>query len=314
MLALALALVLTEAPPPRVVGELLELTTPTGRLYATLDLPPGKGLWPVVLLHAGSGPTDRDGNGPLTQNNALKFLGRALAAKGVAVLRIDKRGMGASAKAMTKEEDLRLETYAADVTAWVAVLRKDSRFTKVGIAGHSEGSLICLIAAKEAKPDAIVSLCGPGRPLQDVLREQLKARLPKELLEKSETILASLEAGKVVSDVPAPLAPLFRPSVQPFLMSAFQHDPPKLLAAFPGPVLVVSGTTDIQVSVADGNRLAAGKAGVKHAVMKDMNHVLKVMPQTEMLAQLPTYRDATLPLHPKLADEVAGFLVKALGK
>jgi pimeloyl-ACP methyl ester carboxylesterase len=314
MLTLVLALALTEAPPPRVVGELMELTTPTGTLFGTLDLPDAKGPWPVVLLHAGSGPTNRDGNGPLTQNNALKFLGRALATKGIAVVRIDKRGMGASAKAMTTEEDIRLETYAADVSAWVAKLRKDSRFTKVAIAGHSEGSLICLIAAKESKPDAVVSLCGPGRPFQDVLREQLKVRTPKELFEKCEAILKDLEAGKAVTDVPAPLAALFRPSVQPFLIAAFKHDPPKLLATYPGPVLVVSGTTDIQVSVADGERLAGGKPGVKHVVLKDMNHVLKVMPQTEMLLQLPTYRDATLPLHPKLTDEVAGFLLKSLGK
>ena len=314
MLTLVLAIVLTETPPPRAVGELLELTTPTGTLRGTLDLPAGNGPWPVVLLHAGSGPTDRDGNGPLTQNNALKFLGRAVAAKGVAVLRIDKRGVAGSAKALAKEEDARLEVYAADVTAWVALLRTDSRFTKVAIAGHSEGSLICLIAAKEAKPDAVVSLCGPGRPLQDVLREQLTARLPKELLESSETILASLEAGKAVAAVPAPLAALFRPSVQPFLIAAFKHDPPKLLAAYPGPVLVVSGTTDIQVSVADGDKLAAGKIGVKHAVLKDMNHVLKVVPKTDLPSQLPTYRDATIPLHPQLAGEVAGFLLNALGK
>jgi pimeloyl-ACP methyl ester carboxylesterase len=314
MLTLLLTLVLAEAPPPRIVGELTELVTPTGTLRGTLDIPPTAGPWPVVLLHAGSGPTDRDGNGPLTQNNALKFLGRALAAKGVAVLRIDKRGIAGSAKAMAKEEDVRLEVYADDVSAWAKVLRNDRRFTTLTLAGHSEGALISLLAAKESKPDAIVSLCGPGRPLQAVLREQLKSRLAKNLLEKSDAILASLETGKTVADVPAPLAPLFRPSVQPFLIAAFKHDPPKLLAAFPGRVLVVSGTTDIQVSVADGDRLAGGKAGVRHVVLQDMNHVLKVVPQTDLAAQLPTYRDASLPLHPELAGAVAGFVSQSPGR
>ena len=310
MLTLLLTLTLSQAPPPRVVGELAELATPTGTLRGTLDLPPTAGPWPVVLLHAGSGPTDRDGNGPLTQNNALKFLGRSLAAKGIAVLRIDKRGVAGSAKAGPKEEDARLGVYAADVVAWAAFLRNDTRFTKLVLAGHSEGAVVSLIAAADAKPDALVTLCGPGRPLQAVLREQLKARLTAEMFEKADDILTALEAGKTVADVQPALAALFRPSVQPFLIDSFKHDPRKLLAAFPGRALVVSGATDIQVSLADGEKLAAAKAGVRHAVLKDMNHVLKVVPKTDLAAQLPSYRDATLPLHPEVVNAVAGFVRK----
>jgi pimeloyl-ACP methyl ester carboxylesterase len=142
-LTLTLALTpLPSAPPPRVVGELVELRTPTGALHATLDLPAGPGPWPVVLVHAGSGPTNRDGNGPLVRTDNLKMLGRALAGGGFAVVRIDKRGMGASAKALAKERDVRLDTYAADVASWVAFLRRDPRFAKVGYVGHSEGALI----------------------------------------------------------------------------------------------------------------------------------------------------------------------------
>src|SRR5215218_8771107 len=138
-LAFALGAPPSDIPPPRRVGELVELKTDTGTLHGTLDLPTTPGPWPVVLVHAGSGPTDRDGNGPLVRTDCLKQVGRALAAEGFAVLRIDKRGTGASSKAMAKEEDVRLETYAADVAAWVGLLRKDSRLTKVGYVGHSEG-------------------------------------------------------------------------------------------------------------------------------------------------------------------------------
>lgn len=158
------------APAPRVVGELVELATPTGTLFGTIDLPPTPGPWPVVVLHAGSGPTDRNGNGPLTRTDNLRAVGRALAARGFAVLRFDKRGIAASTKALAREEDIRLETYAADVLAWAAYLRRDVRFGRLGYVGHSEGALIGLVAAKDARFDAFVSLCGPGRPLQDVLR------------------------------------------------------------------------------------------------------------------------------------------------
>jgi pimeloyl-ACP methyl ester carboxylesterase len=291
----------------------VELKTPTGTLHGTLDLPVGRGPWPVVLLHPGSGPTDRNGNQLFTRNDSLKLLARSLAARGIAVLRIDKRGVAASTKALAKEEDIRFDAYTTDAAAWMAFLRADGRFTKVGFVGHSEGSLVGLVAAKDAKPDAFVSLCGPGRPLVEVLREQLKKNLPKDQYEASERLITELEAGRTVDEVPKSLTALFRPSVQPYLISVFKHNPEKLAAAFPGPLLVIGGTTDIQVPPADAHRLAAARPGARVVVIDDMNHVLKRVTSTERLAQLPSYSDPSIPLHPKLSDAMAGFLKASLG-
>ncbi|AMV28329.1 Alpha/beta hydrolase family protein [Gemmata sp. SH-PL17] len=315
---LALALVLAappaaDVPAPRLLSELVELKTDTGVLYGTLDLPEKTGPWPVVLLHAGSGPTNRDGNGPLTRTDNLKMVGRALAAKGIAVLRIDKRGVGASTPALAKEEDVRVETYATDVLAWAGLLRKDARFTKLGYIGHSEGALIGLVAAKDAKFDAIVSLCGPGRPLQTVLREQLKRGLPDELYKQSDTILRELEAGHTVKDTPKTLAALFRPSVQPYLISMFKNDPAKLATGVKAPFLIVSGSTDIQVSATDAKCLSDANTSAKVVTIEGMNHVLKTVPKTDRAEQLPSYSDPALPLHPKLMPELVGFFQKSLG-
>ena len=313
----ALAFLLAAPPPdtvpPRVVGELVELKTDTGTLHGTLDLPATPGPWPVVLLHAGSGPTDRDGNGPLVRTNCQKQIGRALAAEGFAVLRPDKRGIAASAKALAKEEDVRIDTYAADVSAWVALLRKDARFTKVGYIGHSEGALVGLVAAKDARFDAFVSLCGPGRPLQDVLRAQLKTNLPDELYKRSDLILTELESGRAVKDTPKELAALFRPSVQPYLISVFKNDPAKLAAALRAPLLIVSGSTDIQVSAADAKQLATANPKAQVVTVDGMNHVLKSVKETHRLLQLPSYSDPSLPLHPKLVPALAEFLKSSLG-
>jgi len=300
------------APPPRVVGELVELKTDTGTLYGTIDLPATPGPWPVVLIHAGSGPTDRDGNGPGIWTNCLKMVGRGLAAEGLATLRIDKRGIAASAKAMKSEKEIRIDTYAVDVVAWVAMLRKDSRFTKVGFIGHSEGTLIGLIAAKEAKFDAFVALCGAGRPLQDVLREQLKKNLSDELYKKSEAIITELEADRTVKDVPKDLAALFRPSVQPYLISVFQRDPVKLASEVKVPFLIVSGSTDIQIAAADAKRLSDANPKGKLVTIEGMNHVLKAVKETDRSHQLPSYFNPTLPLHPKLMPELVSFFKKSL--
>jgi pimeloyl-ACP methyl ester carboxylesterase len=309
------------APLPRVVGELVELQTPTGALYGTIDLPARPGPWPVVLIHPGSGPTDRDGNSRLSltqvlQNDSLKLLGRALAGRGVAALRIDKRGIGASVRAMVKERDLRVETYADDAAAWLAFLKRDPRFTRIGVIGHSEGTLIGLMAAKQTPVDAVVCLCGLARPLQDVLRVQLKGALSKELYDSADAILTELAAGREVpkDDVPASLASLFRPSVQPYLISEFKLDPAKIVANMTAPVLVVSGTTDIQLSLEDGKRLAEARPGVKVLVLDQMNHVLKQTALTSRLEQLPLYSDPTLPLHPGLVDGLVDFLTQSFGK
>jgi pimeloyl-ACP methyl ester carboxylesterase len=224
--------------------------------------------------------------------------------------------VGASRKALTKEEDIRLDTYAADVTAWVGHLRKDLRFTKIAFAGHSEGVLIGLVAAKDAKFDAFISLCGPGRPLGDIIREQLtkapRTQLPQDLLDSSLSIITELEAGRTVEKPPAALVALFRPSVQPYLISSFKYDPAVLVKAFAGPVLVINGTTDIQVPPTDGERLAAAKPGSKRQVLAGMNHVLKPVPTSDRSIQIPVYSDPSVPLHPELVGAVVGFLKTAL--
>jgi pimeloyl-ACP methyl ester carboxylesterase len=306
-------LLLLLAAAPVAKSEPAELKTPTGALFGTLDLPAGAGPWPVVLIHPGSGPTDRDGNSALAKNDSLKLLGQALAAKGIACLRIDKRGIGASAKAMTKEDDLTINTYADDAAAWVKQLRADKRFTKVGFVGHSEGALIGELAGQATRFDALVSLCGTGRLLSDVLREQLKGKLDA-LAETNEAILKALEAGKKVADVPKELRVLYRPSVQPYLISVFRLDPAVLVAKLKCPVLVVRGTADIQVSAADFDRLAKAKPGVETLTVKNMTHVLKLVSDPKGRAeQMKTYTDPALPIAPALVEGTARFLVKALG-
>lgn len=308
MLFLLAALTLGADPTPEPV----ELKTDTGTLHGVFDLPAGAGPWPVVFIHPGSGPTDRDGNSGFTKNDSLKLLGAALRDAGFACLRVDKRGVAASAKAVAKEDDLRLTTYADDVTAWVKRLRADQRFTQVGFVGHSEGSLIGSLAAG-AKVDAFVSLCGPGRKLAGLLREQLARNGSKEVAAKAEPILVELEAGRTVKDTPKELAALFRPSVQPYLISMLKPDPAAELAKLSCPVLVVSGSTDIQATEDDAQALAAAKKGVKAVRVENMNHVLKEVTSTVQLVQGISYADPKQPLHPKLAGELVGFFNTAFG-
>jgi fermentation-respiration switch protein FrsA (DUF1100 family) len=283
----------------------VQLETTTGTLHGTLDLPNDTAPCPVVVIIAGSGPTDRDGNQALMKNDSLKLLGQALAAKGIAALRYDKRGIGQSAAAPRREEDLRFETYVADVVQWVTWLRRDPRFLRIGLIGHSEGSLIGMLAAKQAKVDALVSIAGAGRAAPALIGAQLDAKLAPSLKARSNQILDELAAGRTVTDVPNELAALYRPSVQPYLISWFKYDPVREIAALEVPVLIVQGTTDLQISVDDAKRLAAAKKDAKLRMIAGMNHVLKhaTLPTEQQAA----YTDPSLPIKAQAVEEIASF-------
>jgi len=288
------------------IEQRVQLKTTTGTLHGTVDLPNGLSPFPIVVIIAGSGPTDRDGNQALMKNDSLKLLGQALAARGIAALRYDKRGIAESAVAASREEDLRFETYVGDAVQWVTWLRQDRRFGRVGLIGHSEGSLIGMLAAKQAKVDAFVSLAGSARAAPALIREQVNTKLPATLKARNNQILDELVAGRTVTDVPKDLAALYRPSVQPYLISWFKYDPVREIAALAIPVLIVQGTTDLQISVNDAKQLAAAKKDAKLRLIDGMNHVLKSA--TTAAEQQAAYADPSLPIEAQAVEEITTFL------
>ena len=299
------------ALPAHAAGSEQEATLAVhgGVLHGTLSLPDGQGKVPVVLLHAGSGPTDRNGNSAMLpgQNNALRMLADALARNGIATLRYDKRGIGASASAGRREADLRLDDYVDDATAWLRQLRADPRFTNVLMAGHSEGALIAMVACQKAQLDGCVLIAGAGKALDDILRVQLKPRLPPDLYAQNERILLALKRGEQVSDVPPALLALYRPSVQPYLISSMKVDPRAAVGALRMPLLILQGVTDLQVSVADAQALSAAAPAARLVIVPGMNHVLKMV-SGDLAQQMPSYGDPALPLAPALVDAVTAFV------
>jgi pimeloyl-ACP methyl ester carboxylesterase len=289
----------------------LSLYTPTGDLQGTELMPEAKPPVPVVLLISGSGPTDRDGNSKLLggANNSLKMLAEALAENGIASVRYDKRGVAASAAAGTSEADLRFEQYVDDAAAWIAKLKGDRRFSRITVVGHSEGSLIGMLAAKKAGADAFVSIAGIARPADAVLRDQLKGKLPPALAEENERVLSSLAAGKTVPDADPKLASLYRPSVQPYLISWMRYKPAEVVKSIGMPVLILQGTNDIQVGVDEARALNAAASGSRLVLVEGMNHVLKVTP-SDPAAQRASYSDPTLPVARPLVDAVVDFVRK----
>lgn len=288
----------------------ITLQTSSGSIFGTLAIPTVKGPVPVVLLISGSGPTDRDGNNPLLPGkiDTLKQLAQALAQRGIASVRYDKRGIAASAAAMSGgEKSVVFDTYVDDAASWIAKLHADPRFSKIVVAGHSEGSLIGMIAAQRGNVAAFVSLEGAGRPAYTVLRDQIAPGLTPALLSQMDAIVARLRAGSVYSGtVPMELQTLFRPTIQPYLISWFKYDPAIELGKLTIPATIVQGTADVQVSMADAQALRRGDARATFVLVQGMNHVLKISPDVSSRAAiLSGYVDPNLTVAPQVIDAVA---------
>jgi uncharacterized protein len=286
----------------------LTLDSGTGMLAGTLLTPDHAEA--AILILAGSGPTDRDrdGNSILgVRASSYRLLAEGLAAHGIASLRVDKRGVGESRAAMTREADLRINTYVDDAKAWAAELRRKTSLRCIWFLGHSEGALIAEMATQDTGSICgLILVSGIGHTLGGDLRAQMKI-LPPDLRKKSMQIIASPEHGQTVADAPPQLAGPYHASVQPYLISEISLDPAALLAKIKQPVLIIQGDNDIQVSVEDAKLLAAAKPDAKLMILPGVNHVLKAAPAARP-ANLLTYTDPDLPLAPGIVDAVANFV------
>jgi pimeloyl-ACP methyl ester carboxylesterase len=263
---------------------------------------------PVVLIIAGSGPTDRNGNSADgARNDSLKRLAWVLARHNIASVRYDKRGVAASLAATPDERNLTLEAYVADAVAWGKLLKADSRMGPLIVLGHSEGALVAALAAPQLDPAGVISLSGSARPVDQVIRQQLADHLPPALLLRSNEILDHLKAGQIDVEVPRPLEGIFRPSVQPYLISLFRADPSAAFAKLKMPALIIQGTNDIQVGVGDAQLLKKAKPDAQLTVIEGMNHVMRIIPK-DVKEQLESYNDPQLPLAAELGQRIVRFI------
>lgn len=299
---------LAQAAAPTVLQRPISLVTDDGTLQGSLLLPRSDTPPPVVLIIAGSGPTDRDGNNPAGGRiDNLKRLALLLANNRIASVRYDKRGVAASLAATPDERNLTLDAYVADAVAWGKLLKHDTRLGPLIVLGHSEGALVAALAAPQLDPAGVISLSGSARPVDQVIRQQLADHLPPALLLRSNEILDHLKAGQVDADVPRPLEGIFRPSVQPYLISLFRADPSAAFARLKMPALIIQGTHDIQVGVADAQLLKKAKPDAQLTVIEGMNHVMRIIPK-DVKEQLESYNDPQLPLAAELGQRIVRFI------
>ena len=277
-------------------------------LHTVLTTPLNIVTYRLAVIIAGSGPTDLDGNQPGMYNNSLKNLSNALVENKIATVRFDKRGIGKSKSISIKELGLTIDKYANDLVSIIDHYKRKG-YSDIYIIGHSEGSLIGLIAIQNVKISGFVSIAGAGSSADEILKKQLKPKLPLTVYSQVETIIDSLKNKYQVKNVPPLLNSLFRQSVQPYLISWFSYNPVELIKKLSCPIIIIQGDKDIQVDMEEAKKLLTASKNGKLLIVNNMNHVLKTI-NGDTNDNILSYSNPDLPINQDLVNGVVDFINK----
>jgi pimeloyl-ACP methyl ester carboxylesterase len=282
---------------------------------------PLKGTWlgpsqdaPVILIIPGSGPTDRDGNSPLgVEASTYRLLAEGLSTRGIASVRIDKRGMFGSAAAGIDPNAVTIDDYVKDTFDWITAVSRKNGPACVWLLGHSEGGLITLAATAKSQHRicGIILISTAGRSMAQVLKDQLHANPANApLLSAADEAIDRLSAGLSVdaANLPPPLDKIFNPSVQAFEKSEFSLDPRKLIREINVPILILQGDRDLQVRPSDAHSLKAANPAARVVIIKNSNHLLKDVSSDDLKKNISTYQNPDLPLSYGIVDAITSFV------
>lgn len=258
----------------------------------------------LVIFVQGSGPTDRDGNQSFMKNDSFKKLASALADEGIASYRFDKRIVQMNRLGL-QEEDIRFDDFVTDVRAAIDHFKESGKFDNLIILGHSQGSLVGMLAARE-HADALVSISGAAKPIDSIIIEQIGQQAP-QLKENAAQSFQDLREKGISKNYNPMLEMIFRPSVQPFILSWMQYDPKEAIKALDIPVLLINGNKDLQVEPVQAEQLKQAYPQADLLIMDQMNHVFRKI-EGDALENSKSYNEPGLPLHPQLAPEIAKFI------
>ncbi len=280
-------------------GELAGIiTTPIKNTNKTL---------PIVLIVSGSGPVPKNGLA-----NEYAQLSIELAEKGIASLRYDKRGTFDSNGIQIDENKVRVIDYVDDIEKLINHLKKDKRFSDVFVLGHSQGALFGAIAIEKAPVKGFISVAGAGRTIDLILKEQIKNNdlNPPEVISESDNILNELKKGNTIEEVSEIVKPIFRRSIQEYLIDWISYDPVKVYKKISStPIMIIQGKNDIQISEKDAIILADVLEDNEPILIDKMSHIMKnAATKEDRKEHIKIYSNVKEPLNEEFITNVITFI------
>jgi pimeloyl-ACP methyl ester carboxylesterase len=260
---------------------------------------------PLIIWVHGSGPVDRNGNQPAQNVNAnyIKQFRDAVNKENIAFFSFDKRTATKNNSAYLK--DTKFTDFALDIDVIVNHFKKDNRFTKITLIGHSQGSLIAMLASKNI--DKYISLAGAGETIDKTIVKQIGKNNPT-LGEAAQKQFDTLKAKGKIETVNPFLMNIFAKQNQEFLYEWMQINPAEEIKKITIPTLIINGDKDLQVKIEDAENLKNAKPNAELVIIKSMNHILKNIEKEE--DNMTSYFSPDFPISEKLIKTIVEFVKK----
>lgn len=260
----------------------------------------------LAIIIAGSGPTNRNGNQNFLKNNSLKKLAEGLTKNGIATFRYDKR-IVKQIRNNNVDKDMMFDDFVEDASDVLNYFKALDKYNKIYIIGHSQGSLVGMLAAKD-KADGFISLAGAGNNIGDVIIDQVAQTAPM-FNDDTKRVVNSLKEGKTTTDYPPALASIFNVELQPFMMNWMMYSPSDIIKELKIPVLIINGTKDLQVSVSEAEVLKEANENAELLLIENMNHVLFEIEGGD-LENSKSYNESFRTISPELITGITSFIEK----
>lgn len=287
-----------------IVKEDIELKNREIQLPGTLSHLKTEEKIPLTIFVHGSGNIDRNGNQPGTpiQADYIKSLADSLNAKGIAFYRYDKR---TSVPAnLDKLVGVTIDDFVADAEIAIANFKNDSRFSSIHIIGHSQGSLVAMLALSDAVK-SYISIAGAGQTIDKTIIDQLKVQ-SGPLSETASEHLTELMQTDTILNIDPFLAQLFSPQNQKFLKHWMSISPTTEIKKITVPTLLINGDSDLQIKAEDAKELNEALPASELIIIPKMNHVLKEVNSIE--ENQKSYTDKIYPLSGLLIEKLCTFI------
>ncbi len=290
-----------------IISEEILIMNDSIRLPGTLTYNSDLEQQPLVIFVVGSGNPDRNGNQLQfgIKANYIKQFSDAMTQNNVAFFRYDKRNVSKENIPMIMKRIV-FQDLVDDVTTVINHFKDDKRFSSITLIGHSQGSLVAMLAANE-HVDKYISLAGAGEPVGKTIVRQYTAQ--NEVLgESARQHIEELTSTGTIKNVNPSLALLFQPANYAFLMDYLVIDPSEQIKTLSIPVLILNGNKDLQVEEKDAKNLHAAKPKSEMVIIDKMNHVLKTIEKDE--DNVASYASPDFPLSEELVSVVTAFIKK----
>ena len=291
----------------KIATEEVLLKNDSIQLPGTLTYTKSEDPQPLVIFIHGSGNVDRNGNqAGLSNANYIKQLSDSLTLRNIAFYRYDKRtATPSNIKFIMKA--LYFEKFVEDAELAIKHFKDDKRFSNITLIGHSQGSLIAMLASKK-NIDKYISLAGPAKAIDVSIVKQIKLQNGDSLATIVKAHFKELRETGAIKNVDPNLLSLFNAPNLPFIKSWMAYNPAEEIKKLKIPVLIVNGTKDLQVFENDAKTLHAAKTKSKLIMIENMNHVLKTI--INNADNKKSYSAPDFPLSKKLITVLTEFIKK----